>query len=85
VFLYPVCHRKHGREGVCELQDTEGGDDTGQAREIGNTGGKDESDGPVNRDQGGESDFSATGGESGSMEQLDEDVVVDDWGEGVST
>lgn len=47
----PVVGRKHWRESVAEVQNTESGNDGGKAREVGNTSREDEGYGPVTWDE----------------------------------
>jgi hypothetical protein len=75
--LDPVIGRKHGREGVGELQDTESGNDGGETGEVGDTGGQDEGDGPVDWDESHPQELAGLVGERGEAEKLDENVVVD--------
>lgn len=74
--LDPVIGRKHGREGVGELQDTESGNDGSETGEVGDTGGQDEGDGPVDWDESHPQELAGLVGERREVEKLDEDVVV---------
>jgi len=67
-----------GREGVGELQDADGGDDTRQAGEGGNASGDGERDGPVDGDHGDPGDLAGARLQRGRVEDFDKNVVVDD-------
>ena len=62
VLLAHVCDGEDGREGVCEVEDAEGGDDGGEADEVGDAGADYEGDGPVDGDEGDPEHFSGFGG-----------------------
>ena len=79
VFLDVEREGEPGREGVCELDDAEGGDDGDEAEEVGDGGGDDEGDGPVDGDDDGPEDFAFAGGEERGVEEVHEDVVVEDF------
>ena len=70
-----------GGEGVCELEDADGGDDGREARESGDGGADDEGDGPVDGDDGHPEEFSVPVGEGRGVEEFDAYVVVEDCGE----
>lgn len=74
--LDPVIGRKHGREGVGELQDTESGNHGRETGEVGDSGGQDEGDGPVNWDESHPEELAGLVGERGEAEKLDENGVV---------
>ena len=57
-----VADGEPGREGVAELDDAEGGDDGDKAEEVGDGGGDDEGEGPVEGDYDGPEDFARFGG-----------------------
>lgn len=69
-----------GRERVGELEDADGGDDGGEAGEVGDGGGDDEGDGPVDGDEGHPEKFAVLLGKGWGAEELDGYVVVEDFG-----
>lgn len=69
---------QEGGEAVGELDDAEGGDEGDEAREVGDGGADDESDGPVYGDQGHPEELAALVGEGWGAEEFDGDVVVED-------
>ena len=71
-----------GREGVCELDDADGGYDSGEAGEGGDGGADYEGDRPVDGDDGHPEEFAALLGEGRGAEEFDADVVVEDYGAG---
>ena len=71
-------------EGVGELEDAKGGDDAGEAGEVGDRGADDKGDGPVDGDDGHPDPFARLVGERGGAEDFDADVVVEDCGGVVS-
>ena len=73
-----------GGEGVCELDDADRGHDGGEAGEVGDGGGDEEGDSPVNGDDGDPEEFTVFVGEGWCAEEFDADVVVEDCGGGLS-
>lgn len=61
------------------MENTEGGYDGGQAGEIGDTGSDHEGNGPVDGDQSGPEEFARAIGDRWEVEELNENVVIDDW------
>lgn len=73
-----------GGEGVCELDDADGGHDGGEAGEVGDGGAEDEGDGPVDGDQCDPEEFAVFKGEGWGAEEFDADVIVEDCDGGLS-
>jgi hypothetical protein len=60
------------------LQNTHGSDYRGQTGEVGDTGGENKSDTPVDGNQDDPEQLAAPGGQRRTPEELDEDLVVQD-------
>ena len=75
---------QRGGEGVCELDDADGGHDGGEAGEGGDGGADDEGDGPVDGDDGDPEELAVFVGEGWGAEEFDADVVVEDCGRGLT-
>ena len=67
-------------EGVGELEDAHGGDDGGEAGEVGDGGRDDEGGGPVDGDRGDPDPFAGFVGEGWGAQELDGYVGVEDYG-----
>lgn len=70
-------HVQEGGEDVGEGQDAEGGDDRGEAAEVGDAGADDVREGPVHGDEHDPGDLAAALRQRRRGEQLDGDVVVE--------
>ncbi len=68
-----------GGEGVGEVEDAGGGDDGGEAGEGGDGGADDEGDGPVDGDDGHPEEFAFLRDEGRGAEEIDANVVVEDY------
>ncbi len=77
VLLDAVAEGEQWWEGVCELHETDCGSHTCKPEEIGDGGGNDESDGPVDGDDDCPEDLAAFGNESWRVEPLHEEIVID--------
>lgn len=71
---------EEGGEGVGELEDADGGDDGGETGKVGDGGADDESDGPVDWDQGDPEDFAILLAEGWRAEKFDGYVIVENCG-----
>lgn len=76
--LYPVRQSEKRREAIGELQNTHGGDYRGQPGEVGDTGGENKRDTPVDGNQDDPEQLAAPGGQRWTPEELDQDLVVQD-------
>ena len=76
--LDEIADGQGGREGVAELDDTEGGHDGDEAEKVGDGRSNDKGDGPVDRHDYGPENLAVLGGERGKVEEVHEDVVVED-------
>ena len=72
-----VAEREYGRERVRELYGAEGREDGDEAEEVGDCGGHDVGDRPVDGHDGGPEVLALLGGERGRGEEVHEDVVVE--------
>jgi hypothetical protein len=77
VLLDEVAEGNHGRETVGELHEAHGGCQAREPEEIGDGGGQDECNGPVDGDDACPKNLTAAGQERGCVEELHEEVVVE--------
>ena len=82
VFLDVEGEVEEGGKGVGELEDAKGGDDAGEAGEVGDRGPDDKGDGPVDGDDGHPDPFARLVGERGRAKYFDAYIVVEDCGGG---
>lgn len=91
VLLHPPSKQKKWREGVGELQDTGCSDESGESRDVGDSGADDPCDGPVEYDKnrpevasalGAECWCTEVGAENVVVDELDADVCVENGGDG---
>jgi len=79
VLLDEVAEGDHWWEAVCELDEAHGGRQASETEEVGDCGGEDECDGPVDGDNAGPKDLAAAGQERGGVEKFHEDVVIENF------
>ncbi len=79
VLLDVVAESEHGRETVRELHEAHSGGQAGEPEEVGDGGGEDECDGPVDGDDGGPEDLTTASQEGWRVEILHADIVVEDF------
>jgi len=77
VDLASVADVQDGGEGVGEVQDQEGADETGDAVQVGDGGGDDEGDDPVDGAEGVPEELALLGGDLGPVEDFLADFDVD--------
>ena len=79
VFFDLITQHEERREGVGELEDADRGDETRQVAELRNGGRYNKGDAPIKRHEDDPADLAGLGGEAGEAEEIDEEVIVDDF------
>lgn len=78
LLLDDIAEAEQGREGVCELDEEHGGGQADESEEVGDGGGDDVGDAPVDGHHDRPDMLTLARGQGWEVEKLDQDVVVDD-------
>jgi len=79
ILLNAVSEGEQWRESVCKLHEANCSGDTCKSEEIGDRGGENKGDGPVEGNKACPEDFAAFGNESRRAKPFHQDIIVDDF------